>query len=114
METAKLWFHIRRRASGLTGAIRLTHYLLPAIALLLAGCSAKHYHASADKEAYGAIRQKTPQVRNMDTNFTIDPGPGLTLDSLPASTNAPDFLGPDAHMEQGARVLHLEDALTYG
>jgi len=82
------------------------------LALILAGCTAAHYRKSADKAAYGIIREKTPLVRNMDPNFTIAQTNTLALDSLPANTNVAEFLGPDGERERGARVLKLEDALA--
>ena len=38
--------------------------------LLSAGCTTQHYRKSADKEAYGAVAQKTPLVKNMDEHFS--------------------------------------------
>jgi outer membrane protein TolC len=80
-------------------------------AFLLGGCTAKHYRKSADKEAYRALRVKGASVTNMDTNFTLEQTNTLALQSLPASTNAPDFLGPEGARELGAHILSLEDAL---
>ena len=82
------------------------------LALLLAGCTAAHYRKSADADAYRAIKQKTPMVRNMDPNFTIEQTNKLSLDGLPISTNVPEALGPDGERERGARILRLEDALA--
>jgi outer membrane protein TolC len=78
----------------------------------VAGCTANHYRRSADKAAYGAIREKTPLVQNMDPNFTIEQTNALSLDGLPLATNVQEFLGPDGERERGARVLKLEDALA--
>src|SRR5437667_6124 len=79
--------------------------------LLLAGCSAAHYRKSADKEAYRAVAQKTPQVKNMDEHFTIEQTNQLSLDGLPVAAKVQDFLGPDGEAERGARVISLETAL---
>jgi len=40
--------------------------------LALAGCSARHYRLSADKEVYATINQKAPFVTNMEPKFTIE------------------------------------------
>ena len=85
--------------------------VLAVIAAVLAGCTANHYRKSADKHAYEAIAQRTPAVPNMDTNFTIEQTNALVFETLPVSTNAPDFLGADANVEVGARILSLEEAL---
>ena len=80
--------------------------------LVLAGCTTSHYRKSADKETYGAIRQKSPLVRNMDTHFNIEQTNVLTLNALPISTNIHEFLGPDGQRDFGANVLKLGDALA--
>src|SRR2546421_12629369 len=63
--------------------------------LVLAGCTTSYYRKSADKETYGAIRQKSALVPNMDTHFNIEQTNVLTLKALPVSTNVQEFLGPD-------------------
>lgn len=82
------------------------------LALLLAGCTAAHYRKSADATAYRAIRQKTPQVPNMDPHFSIEQTNQLSLEGFPISTDVPESLGPDGEGERGARVLRLNDALA--
>jgi outer membrane protein TolC len=79
--------------------------------LLLAGCTASHYRKSADKEAYSAVTQKTPLVKNMDEHFTIEQTNQLSLDGLPVGVQVEDFLGPYGEVERGAHVLSLETAL---
>ncbi len=81
------------------------------VAVSLAGCSAAHYRKSADKEAARLIGEKTPAVRNMDTNFTIEVQVPLELSSLPESPLPPDFLGDEAAAERGARQMGLLPAL---
>ncbi len=81
------------------------------LAALFTGCTAKHYRHSADREAYGIIQQKTPVVRNMDQAFSIEQTNVASLDHLRVTTNVADFLGPDAELERGARIMTLEDAL---
>ncbi|MHC1768807.1 MAG: TolC family protein [Verrucomicrobiia bacterium] len=79
--------------------------------LVLAACSTAHYRQSADKEASRAIAGKAAAVPNMDPHFTIEQTNGIALGALPASTNAPDFLGADGSSERGAPVMSLERAL---
>jgi outer membrane protein TolC len=85
--------------------------VLAAVILFGAGCTAKYYRKSADKDVYGAIAQRTPMVPNMDTNFTIEMTNTVAIDRLPISSYMPDFLGTNAQGEVGARVLSLENAL---
>src|ERR1051325_3170291 len=88
---------------------------LPLLLLALlpfAGCSTHHYRKSADKEAYGAITQKKPLVKNMDEHFTIEQTNKLTLDDLPVTNRFEEFLGPDGATEGGAQVLSLERGLA--
>jgi outer membrane protein TolC len=77
----------------------------------LAGCTTNYYRNSADKETYGLIKEKTPQVRDMDPAFTIEQTNAISLGGLQVATNVYDFLGPTGEREQDARVLTLEDAL---
>lgn len=85
--------------------------LLLAVAVAMAGCTSAHYRAAADRAAYGAIRQKTPAVKNMDPAFTIEQTNAMEFGNLPVVTNVVDFLGPDGEAERGAHRLRLEDAL---
>ncbi|HEX7469236.1 MAG TPA: TolC family protein [Verrucomicrobiae bacterium] len=82
------------------------------LAVAMAGCTSGHYRKSADRAAYGAIRQKTPLVKNMDTSFTIEQTNAIYLGNLPVVTNVVEYLGPDGKTERGARILRLEDALN--
>jgi len=82
------------------------------LALVLAGCTTNHYRKSADREAYRAIEEKTPRVRNMDPNFTIEQTNAVALDGLPISTNAHAFFGADGARERDAHVVNLENALA--
>jgi outer membrane protein TolC len=90
------------------GFVQLTAVLL---FLLLAGCTTNHYRKSADKEAYRAVEQKTPLVKNMDEHFTIEQTNQLSFDGLPVAVKVEDFLGADGEVERGAHVLSLETAL---
>jgi outer membrane protein TolC len=86
---------------------------IPALLVLVAlvGCTSIHYRKSADKAAYGVIREKTPLVKNMDAAFSIEQTNALSLGNLPGFTNAVDFFGPEGATERGARILRLDDAL---
>ena len=79
--------------------------------MALAGCSTAHYRRSADQDVYKLIVAKSPLVTNMDSRFTIEQTNVLTLDELPATASAEEFLGQASEMERGARVLSLEQAL---
>src|SRR6266404_6334529 len=82
-------------------------------ALVLMGCTTNHYRKSADREAYGAIKEKTPRVRNMDPNFTIEQTNAVALEGLPMIvTNALEFLGADGERERDAHGVNLENALA--
>jgi len=80
--------------------------------LAVAGCTTAHFRRSADRAAYGILREKSPLVTNMDPAFTIERTNVVSLDGLPVRTHVEEFLGPDGEREQGARVLRLEDALA--
>jgi outer membrane protein TolC len=92
---------------------RLIRESIPALLGLvaMAGCTSSHYRKSADKAAYGVIREKTPLVKNMDAGFSIEQTNALSLSNLTGFTNAVDFFGPEGVTERGARILRLEDAL---
>src|SRR5438132_3704440 len=78
---------------------------------VFAGCTTEHYRKSADKEAYGVIRQKTPLVKNMDEHFTVEQTNQLSLEGLAVTTGVQEFLGPDGEAEHGANIISLEKAL---
>ena len=81
---------------------------------ILAGCTTGHYRKSADKEAYGVIAQKTPLVKNMDEQLTIEQTNQLSLEGSPVRMSVEEFLGPDGERERGAHILSLEKALHIG
>jgi len=89
-------------------------WLALATAVVLSGCTAQHYRQSADKAAYGAIAQKSWQVKNMDPHFTIEQTNAVSLDGLPELTQTEAFLGEFAESERGARIVNLEKALEIG
>lgn len=79
--------------------------------LLLAGCTARHYRQSADKQVYGIIQAKSPRVPNMDAHFTLDQTNTVLPANLPVATNTPEFLGAGGGQERGRPILSLEAAL---
>jgi outer membrane protein TolC len=79
--------------------------------LAFVGCSRKYYRNSADREAAKVIAQKTPQVPNMDPNFTIEQATNIVLADLPVVTVTNDFFGTEAGIELGAKVISLEESL---
>lgn len=81
------------------------------LVITLTGCTAAHYRKSADKAAYGAIKQKSPLVKNMDPDFTIEQTNHVNLAGYPVITNVVDYLGADGEGERGAVQLNLKDAL---
>jgi outer membrane protein TolC len=78
----------------------------------LAGCSARHYRKSADKEVAAIIADKGRYVTNMDPKFTIEAPAKVSLDYLLCNTNSDESFGPDKDLEVGARILSLEEALN--
>ncbi len=79
--------------------------------LVLAGCTAKHYRASADKEVAGIIAQKSPAVPNMDPKFTIEANPPVSLAGLPTNQTVEAFLGAEGEKDRGVPVVALNEAL---
>ncbi|MBI5095685.1 MAG: TolC family protein [Candidatus Hydrogenedentes bacterium] len=76
------------------------------------GCSTAHYRQSADREAYGIIRQKTPNVPGMTPEFSIETQGAPDLAGLPALDKADEFMGDEGKREIGSTVLTLEQALS--
>ncbi|HOJ34582.1 MAG TPA: TolC family protein [Candidatus Hydrogenedentes bacterium] len=79
---------------------------------LLGGCSTTHYRTSADKETYKIIQEKSADVPNVDTEFTIEPAPLPSLEDLPKVTEADPALGEAAELEVNSYILSLEKALS--
>lgn len=77
---------------------------------LFPACSTTHYRASADKEVYNILEQKSPQVPGMVEDVNIDPHPAPDLSALATIQQQYEFLGPEVH-ESGSSILSLEEAL---
>jgi outer membrane protein TolC len=75
------------------------------------GCGTKQYRKSADEEVARVIAEKTPQVPNMDPQFTIEQTDTLSLQGLPTCDQAADFLGDAGQLEKGAQIVSLERSL---
>ncbi len=79
------------------------------------GCTSGHYSKSADKETLGILRRKSSKVPNSGRGLLdITPPPPVTLDELERSLKTEAFLGDRAHIEKGAKVVELADALRLG
>jgi outer membrane protein TolC len=88
---------------------------LPLVLLLLASsCSTTWYKGRADKEVYGIIEDKTPQVPGMPVSFTIEPDEIDRLAGLSIAGPPPEYLGEEGEDEEGALVISLEKALELG
>ncbi|MCP4643409.1 MAG: TolC family protein [bacterium] len=81
------------------------------VSLLCAGCTRDYYRKQADKEVYGIIHDRAPDVPGMNPEFSIEQGNDEPLQGLPTREEGADFLGKDADSEAGASVLSLEKAL---
>jgi len=76
------------------------------VALLAVGCSQKHYHAQADKDAYGILSHKEKLLSGKTNAFTID---------TPYSQRAPKDIRWEELLGErrggGRKVITLADAL---
>ena len=75
------------------------------------GCSTTHYRDKADKEVYGIIAGKSPQVPGLPEKFTIEQDKTDPLQGLGTGDQTPEFLAEAGKAESGAQVISLEDAL---
>src|ERR1035437_6531961 len=75
-------------------------------ALLLSGCTAKHYRRSADKEAYGIVQQYEAKIFGHTNAFTID---------TPYSARKPETVPPaeliEDRLQTGRRTLTITQSL---
>ncbi len=95
---------------------RPLHAATAALSLcLLSGCSQGFYKKWADREVFGIIDKKSRAVAGAedDTLLSITPPKPVDLDVLMQSAHTADFLGDRAHIEKGARVISLADALDF-
>lgn len=80
--------------------------------LLSVGCSTKRYTESADKQVYGLIKDRGTPVPDMDRRFTLEQTNRVLLDGLPVVEKTEEYLGAAGAVEQGARVVSLNEALA--
>ncbi len=90
-------------------AILLAILLTP---LAFWGCSSTHYKASADRAAYGLVKEKSAEVPNMESAFTIDQKQEDVLAGLPTVEKAEEAFGETGKAEAGAAIISLEKALA--
>ncbi len=90
---------------------KLLQILTLCLAALGLSCSTTWYKERADKEVYGIIREKTPDVPGMPTEFTIEPDEINRLEGLSIAGPPPDYLGEEGKVEEGALVISLKKAL---
>lgn len=85
------------------------------VAALLSGCTQGFYKKWADKEVFGILKKKSEAVAGADddTLQSITPPPPPSLAQLEKMSEAADFLGERAFVEQGAKMLNLPDALDF-
>jgi outer membrane protein TolC len=84
------------------------------VLLVFTGCTANHYRKSADRAAYGVIKQKSPAVPNMDPSFTIEQTNEFSLAGFPVNHTVPEFLGTAGTREVDSHILNLENTLALG
>ena len=81
------------------------------IPTLILGCSTTHYRKTADRDAYQAISEKTPDVPGMSKEFSIETKETWQpLADLPVVTEEDPALGSEQR-ELGASIVPLEQAL---
>ena len=77
------------------------------VALLLAGCTARHYRKAADKEVYKIIQQKEKEALGETNQFSID---------TRYSNRKPDAIVSDEiladRLQDSSRILTLTEALS--
>lgn len=111
-------FTIQNAVDFLQGHPTVRRYILRGVTLCVAGavlsaCSTTRYKENADREVYGIIESKAPQVTGMTTDFSIEADPESSdLTHLPMATIAEPALGESEATAVEAYVLSLEDALA--
>ncbi len=81
------------------------------IPTLILGCSTTHYRKTADRDAYQAISEKSPDVPGMSKEFSIETEETWQpLADLPVVTEEDPALGSEQR-ELGASIVPLEQAL---
>lgn len=83
--------------------------------IVMGACSPQMYRNRADREVYGALIERTPEVANVSPSDIelVTPDPP-DLSNLAPNSQTDSFLGEFASYEQGAKVLTLDEALATG
>jgi outer membrane protein TolC len=83
--------------------------------IVMGACSPQMYRNRADREVYGALIERTPEVANVSPSDIelVTPDPP-DLSNLASNSQTDSFLGEFASYEQGAKVLTLDEALATG
>ena len=88
--------------------------MLVLLACGTSGCTSRFYSKAADRETLGILFRKSSKVPNSGRGlFNIKPAAPTNLDELRLNFATEDFLGDRAHIEKGAKVVKLADALGY-
>lgn len=89
--------------------------LLLGFACVVSSCSPQMYRNRADREAYAALFERTPEVENVrpeDVELVAHDPPDLS--KLLPGAQPGDFLGEFGSAERGAKILALDEALETG
>jgi outer membrane protein TolC len=88
--------------------------MLVLLACGTSGCTSRFYSKAADRETLGILFRKSSKVPNSGRGlFNIKPAAPTSLEELRLNFDTEDFLGDRAHIEKGAKVVKLADALGY-
>jgi outer membrane protein TolC len=88
--------------------------MLVLLACGTSGCTSRFYSKAADRETLGILFRKSGKVPNSGRGlFNIKPAAPTNLEELRLNFDTEDFLGDRAHIEKGAKVVKLADALGY-
>jgi outer membrane protein TolC len=88
--------------------------MLVLLACGTSGCTSRFYSKAADRETLGILFRKSSKVPNSGRGlFNIKPAAPTNLEELRLNFDTEDFLGDRAHIEKGAKVVKLADALGY-
>ena len=97
-----------RRRTGWIGGVALALLGLN----VLGSCAPQFYEKAADRETKRVLFGKTGKVENVDAEaLDIHEAEMRSLDDLKKNSSEGEFLGKMAKVEDGARVLKLDDAL---
>ena len=94
--------------------LRFTRCLsaLLACSLVFPGCATSHYREAADKESYGILAKKSPDVPGMEHAFNIDTDAKWDpFAELPVLEESGRPYGPEEGQELGYHVIALDKAL---